>query len=271
MAKSNSEPFIVTDDEREEILSRKKTHVFYDEWCDWIIGFSSEDAGEIAKGLAFAFRGEEYESSSQMVNILLKNAVRIIRENREDYVIATAKKIRGAKNRFAESDDGVPMDIHSISNATPKDIHSISNGVPMDKDGVSVLVPVPVIDSVSVIDNVLDLNDNAEKKEDAKASKKEVRHKYGQYENVLLSDTDMDKLKDEFPMDWQERIERLSEYIESKGAKYKNHLATIRAWARKNNDRKRPARSALGDILNDMPFDSSGDITGSKVWEVFNK
>lgn len=163
MAKSNSEPFIVAEDEREEILSRKKTHVFYDEWCDWIIGFSSADAGEIAKGLAFAFRGEEYESPSQTANILLKNAVRIIRENREDYVIATAKKIRGAKNRFAESDDGVPLDIHSTS-----------NGVPMDKDGVSVHVNVPVIDSVSVTDNVLDLKDKTEKKEDAYASKKEI-------------------------------------------------------------------------------------------------
>ena len=95
-------------------------------------------------------------------------------------------------------------------------------------------------ESVSVSDSDSDngvLTDSI-KKEDAKASKKEVRHKYGLYDNVLLSDTDMEKLKDEFPTDWQERIERLSEYIESKGAKYKNHLATIRAWARKNNDRK---------------------------------
>lgn len=65
------------------------------------------------------------------------------------------------------------------------------------------------------------------------ASAKPVRHKYGQYNNVLLSDDDMEKLKAEFPADWEQRIERLSEYIASKGAKYKNHLATIRAWARK--------------------------------------
>lgn len=60
-----------------------------------------------------------------------------------------------------------------------------------------------------------------------------IRHKYGSYNNVLLSDEDMDKLKDEFPTDYEARIERLSEYIASKGAKYKNHLATIRSWARK--------------------------------------
>ena len=64
--------------------------------------------------------------------------------------------------------------------------------------------------------------------------KKPVRHKYGAYKNVLLSDTDLEKLKAEFP-DWQERIERLSEYIASTGKSYKNHLATIRSWAKKDN------------------------------------
>ena len=68
-----------------------------------------------------------------------------------------------------------------------------------------------------------------------KRTKKEPRHKYGEYENVLLSDTDLAKLKEEFPADWEERIERLSDYMESKGVSYKNHLATIRNWARKDN------------------------------------
>lgn len=72
----------------------------------------------------------------------------------------------------------------------------------------------------------------------ADAPAKPARHKYGQYENVLLSDEDMGKLKKEFPADWEQRIERLSEYIASKGAKYKNHLATIRAWARKDKPKE---------------------------------
>jgi len=63
---------------------------------------------------------------------------------------------------------------------------------------------------------------------------KPVRHRYGQYDNVLLTDADLEKLKAEFPEDWEERIERLSEYVASTGKAYKNHLATIRAWARKD-------------------------------------
>jgi hypothetical protein len=64
--------------------------------------------------------------------------------------------------------------------------------------------------------------------------KKTVKHKYGEYKNVMLSDDDMDKLKAEFPSDFQERIERLSCYKESTGKSYKNDLATIRNWARKD-------------------------------------
>ena len=63
--------------------------------------------------------------------------------------------------------------------------------------------------------------------------KKPARRKYGEYKNVLLSDEDMTKLKAEFP-DWQERIERLSSYIAQSGKSYKNHLATIRNWARRD-------------------------------------
>jgi hypothetical protein len=56
---------------------------------------------------------------------------------------------------------------------------------------------------------------------------------YGNYQNVQLTDDELQKLKSEFP-DWNERIERLSEYIASTGKKYKNHLATIRSWARRD-------------------------------------
>ena len=67
---------------------------------------------------------------------------------------------------------------------------------------------------------------------------KPIRHKYGNYQNVLLSDDDLEKLKTEFPEDWQNRIERLSEYMASSGKSYKNHLATIRSWARKDKPKK---------------------------------
>lgn len=76
---------------------------------------------------------------------------------------------------------------------------------------------------------------------DAKSSgeHREQRHKYGEYSNVLLSDTDMAKLRSEFSTDWEERVERLSAYMASSGKSYKNHLATIRNWARRDSEARK--------------------------------
>lgn len=65
--------------------------------------------------------------------------------------------------------------------------------------------------------------------------KKDTRHQYGSYRNVLLSDEELMKLQTEFPADWQNRIERLSEYMASSGRHYKSHLATIRSWSKRDS------------------------------------
>lgn len=91
-------------------------------------------------------------------------------------------------------------------------------------------------------------------KEKINKKEKAVKHKHGQYNNVLLSDDELKKLKDEFPVDWEERIERVSEYCASKGVTYKNYLATIRSWARKDRPKivpvqKNDVQSGLAQAL----------------------
>lgn len=113
----------------------------------------------------------------------------------------------------------------------------------------SVLIPYPygsdTTVTVTVTDTVTDTVNN---------KAKPVRHKYGEYKNVLLSDDELEKLKDEFP-DWSRRIENLSEYMASSGKSYKNHLATIRTWARKEKPKK-----------TDDKFQSIADWA-SKEWQ----
>ena len=82
------------------------------------------------------------------------------------------------------------------------------------------------------------------------APPKPTRHKYGQYKNVLLTDEDYDKLQSEFPHDYSERIERLSEYMASTGKAYKNHLATIRNWARKDKPQGRQVVKSSNPFLD---------------------
>ena len=81
--------------------------------------------------------------------------------------------------------------------------------------------------------------------------KRAVRHKYGEYNNVLLTDEQMAKLQAEFP-DWPERIERLSAYMASHGKSYKDHLATIRNWAKKDQQpRQQYRKQTKADELQD--------------------
>ena len=70
-----------------------------------------------------------------------------------------------------------------------------------------------------------------------KKNQKTTKHKYGEYNNVLLTDEELEKLKAEYP-DYEERIERLSSYVASTGKSYKSHYATIRNWARKDKPKQ---------------------------------
>lgn len=55
----------------------------------------------------------------------------------------------------------------------------------------------------------------------------------GAFQNVFLSENELADLKKSVP-EWQEYIERLSNYMASTGKKYQNHLATIKSWALKD-------------------------------------
>jgi hypothetical protein len=73
------------------------------------------------------------------------------------------------------------------------------------------------------------------------ASRKVIRegkpnqYLYGKYANVPLTATQYLKLKKQFPDDWEERVEALSEHIEKTGKEYKDCLAAIRVRARFEN------------------------------------
>ena len=113
----------------------------------------------------------------------------------------------------------------------------------------------------------LQSNNNKNKNKTNKEINKEKppKHKYGEYKNVLLSDEELEKLKEEFPSDWQERIERCSEYCASRGKLYTNYLATIRNWARNEKKdgsnrpiRKNDAQAGLARAMQILEDDEDG-------------
>lgn len=105
-----------------------------------------------------------------------------------------------------------------------------------------------------------------DKEKDKEKTDKPTKHKYGEYNNVLLSDEEIEKLKSEFS-DWEERIERLSSYIAQTGKSYKSHLATIRNWAR--NEKSTPKKNGTMDkayewyeIAQEMTEEEKGGVVG---------
>ena len=61
------------------------------------------------------------------------------------------------------------------------------------------------------------------------------KEKYGEFQNVLLTDEEYHKLEKSNLLPY---IEKLSSYIASKGKKYKSHYATILNWSRKEKPKK---------------------------------
>jgi len=110
------------------------------------------------------------------------------------------------------------------------------------------LAPQYSIDKYSVDKKSIDIISESDDSEQPSKPSKPVKHKYGEYKNVLLTDEELEKLKKEFS-DWEDRIERLSSYIESKGAKYKSHYATIKNWARKDSVRRGTTEKPDADLI----------------------
>ena len=227
----------------------KDTFIVYTSYLDKFAKLSDEQLGRLFRiMLEYQTTGDVPKIDDMALSFCFDVVKYDMDENNRKYDEMCERQRNNVLKRWNKSNTDDTTVYHGIPPYTTDTKHTDNE---YDNDSVS----DNEHDSVSVNDNVV-LTDKV-KKEDTIVSKKETRHKYGQYNNVLLSDTDMEKLKAEFPTDWERRIERLSEYIESKGAKYKNHLATIRAWARKDQDKKQSKaneRPYAFRVIDEMDF-----------------
>jgi predicted phage replisome organizer len=79
-----------------------------------------------------------------------------------------------------------------------------------------------------------------EKEKDIDINNKNIKHKYGEYQNVLLTDKEYQSLKKDYD-NYEELIKYLDEYVEMKGYKAKSHYLCIKKWvvdAVKGNSKK---------------------------------
>lgn len=85
---------------------------------------------------------------------------------------------------------------------------------------------------------------------------KSVKHKYGEYKKVLLTDDEYEKLKNDY-VNYEELIKYLDEYIERKGYKAKNHYLCIKKWvieAVENEKKKKEGAKAKYQNYNQRKY-----------------
>ena len=92
-------------------------------------------------------------------------------------------------------------------------------------------IGIPTVDQVLYLSNTnSDTNSNTNKDGVVGEEKKE-KHKYGEYNHILLTDDELSKLNAEYGEEkTQKAITYLDEYIEMKGTKYKSHYLALKKW-----------------------------------------
>ena len=182
----------------------KKGVIMYYDLLEQLQDFSDESFGKIARAMI------EYDKNGTLPNFEgeLKIAFKFIKlsidRNKEEYEQKCEKNRDNALKRWN-------------ANGCER-IQTDSFNADIDKDNDN--------DKDNDIDKDIDKDND---KDNDNNKNKEEKHKYGEYKNVLLKDSELDKLKQDY-VNYEELIKYLDEYIEMKGYKAKSHYLAIKKW-----------------------------------------
>lgn len=96
--------------------------------------------------------------------------------------------------------------------------------------------------------NIRNIKEKEIYKEKESPPAKEPRHKYGEYQHVLLTDKQYEKLKADFGEDTtQEYIRTVDEYCQQHGKKYSDYNLTIRNFIKRDGAKKSKPKYTFED------------------------
>lgn len=101
---------------------------------------------------------------------------------------------------------------------------NVNRYIQNDLEGVNKIVNTPI--NKNAKDNNKDINNTFNNKKDVYTRK----HKYGEYQHVLLTDKEHAHLVELYGSSLDEHIKILDEYIETSGKNYKNHSLVLQKW-----------------------------------------
>lgn len=89
---------------------------------------------------------------------------------------------------------------------------------------------------------------------------------FGPYENVKLTDEELEKLEKDFPNTWREMVNNLSTYMQTHGADYADHNAIMRKWAAE--DAKKAKRGSGGSSNAFSSYEGQREYTSEEYDEL---
>ena len=206
----------------------KRSFVIYESWGAMIGLMSDETAGQFIKAITkYAFDGiyptfensdveyafgklqslidldiEKYEAKKKRIE-----AARLSHENK----LKTNKEPQKLKSELKSEQPELKSELKSEQKKEQSELKSVLKSE-LKTSGVT----------VTVTDTVSPKGDK---------TNKPVRHKYGEYAHVLLTDSDYNKLCEDYgDIETGKAIRFLDEYKERKGYKSKNDYLTIKKW-----------------------------------------
>ena len=160
--------------------------------------------------------------------------------------------------KLLESDGMVTVNATTHRTTITLENYSIYNDAPTTKRQQADSKPTASRQQADTTNNINN-NNNINNKKNSLPNGKE-KEKHGEFKNVLLSEEELEKLKERFPYDWQDKIEHLSQYMKSKGKRYKSHYATILDWARRDAKKSDGKPKGPNGIAIDESKDDLDDI-----------
>ncbi len=95
----------------------------------------------------------------------------------------------------------------------------------------------PIPDEKTDSKPVKNTNKGASRKHSRDSAKQEPREAFGSFSNVYLSKAEAEAFQAEHPGDWMDRVETMSTWLAANGKSYRNYLAALRSWARRDEAR----------------------------------
>lgn len=229
----------------EAIMSEKKSFVLYSDILQPIECMSDEQAGELFKAILRKVNNEDIGELSPMASMAYAFIAPKMDDNAEKWEeikksrseagrrggLATQAKAKTIKENDDCNEQEQASTEQSQANGKQNQAKTSKRQAKLSKDQANQAVNVNV--NVNGLSNnkLLDNKDISPTKD-----KKVVKHKYGSFQNVLLTDSEVEQLNSRFN-NRQEKIEDLSYYLATHNVSYKSHYAAILSWDR--SDKKK--------------------------------